>query len=495
MVKRIIKCGNCKSLLFALSVVFIIVVSNAGAIDISNGLTSVSPNSAKPGETVSITFTLSSSVFPTPPTNKTPNSVLLGTIIGTNIVRTSGSSYITSSFTIPSDQSCTSLNAIVVFQMTNELNYMLDDGFSINMGTTKDIIYVNANSTAETPDGTSWNTALKLLQDAFEVANCYSATQIWVAAGTYYPTTDNDRTAYFELISNLTIYGGFKGNETQLSERDYVNNVTILSGDIGVAGNQTDNTYHVLVGANSAILDGFTITGGYANGAPDVDTDETLRWHRLGGGMYNENVSPTIINCTFSNNYANSGGAMYNHNYASPTISNCTFNNNSAQNGGALLARVGSDAIISDSSFSNNHADWRGGAIYIGYGANPSLSNTRFYTNTTDGNGGAVYVDDRSSQLGNTKPNITRCTFENNSATYRGGAISGYNNATYICIEDSIFTTNSAGSGGGAIACESDPIITLIGENTFTSNSGGTGDADKDNNNEDCAIVTATTCP
>ncbi len=39
------------------------------------------------------------------------------------------------------------------------------------------------------------------------------------------------------------------------------------------------------------VLDGFTITGGNANGSnPD----------NRGGGMYNDNSSPTVTNCTFS---------------------------------------------------------------------------------------------------------------------------------------------------------------------------------------------------
>ena len=71
---------------------------------------------------------------------------------------------------------------------------------------------------------------------------------------------------------------------------------------------------------STAILDGFTISGGNAN------TDPYLS----GGGMYNFSSSPTLTNVTFSaNTTANSGGGMYNDN-SSPSLTNVTFSGNSA---------------------------------------------------------------------------------------------------------------------------------------------------------------------
>ena len=45
--------------------------------------------------------------------------------------------------------------------------------------------------------------------------------------------------------------------------------------------------------------------------------------------MYNWNSSPTVTNCTFTNN---PNGAMYNSE-SSPTITNCTFTGNTADAG------------------------------------------------------------------------------------------------------------------------------------------------------------------
>ena len=46
--------------------------------------------------------------------------------------------------------------------------------------------------------------------------------------------------------------------------------------------------------------------------------------------------SPTLTNCTFSGNSADSGGGMYNYDGSSPTLTNCTFSGNSADSGGGM---------------------------------------------------------------------------------------------------------------------------------------------------------------
>jgi hypothetical protein len=114
-------------------------------------------------------------------------------------------------------------------------------------------------------------------------------------------------------------------------------NTTILSGDIGLIGDKSDNSYHVIyadgstyVINNSTVLDGFTIIGGNANGTAPHDS---------GGGFYcngsgeSKECSPTLNNIIFSANSASErGGAMYNnggdnHSDGSsiPVLTNITF--------------------------------------------------------------------------------------------------------------------------------------------------------------------------
>ena len=177
---------------------------------------------------------------------------------------------------------------------------------------------------------------------------------IWVAQGVYYPGSPINRTATFQLVKGVALYGGFAGAETTREQRDWSARQTMLSGDIDhndvtAGGVVTDtarisgsNAYHVVSSAGvttTAVLDGFTITGGNANGSDFL--------HRQGGGMYNDGSSPTLSNVTFSGNRASyNGGGMSNYNYSNPTLSNVTFSGNSASyNGGGMFNNVSSPTL------------------------------------------------------------------------------------------------------------------------------------------------------
>ncbi|RMH10848.1 MAG: hypothetical protein D6698_17240, partial [Gammaproteobacteria bacterium] len=69
------------------------------------------------------------------------------------------------------------------------------------------VLYVNAAATGVN-NGTSWTDAYTDLQDALN-STCTGITEIWVAAGTYKPTSGTDRSVSFVMKNNLAIYGGF----------------------------------------------------------------------------------------------------------------------------------------------------------------------------------------------------------------------------------------------------------------------------------------------
>src|SRR3546814_14809787 len=102
------------------------------------------------------------------------------------------------------------------------------------------------------------------------------------------------------MVPDVQIYGGFVGNETELDARDWVANPTILSGDLDESGDLSDgDAYHVLASSGNvgtALLDGFTATGGNANGIGDdsnMDEEQDI-YLSSGGGRINFNTSPTI---------------------------------------------------------------------------------------------------------------------------------------------------------------------------------------------------------
>lgn len=291
-------------------------------------------------------------------------------------------------------------------------------------------------------DGSSWDHASADLQAMINASA--PGDQVWVAAGTYNPLKDasgntnpsDARTKTFVMKAGVGIYGGFDGGETSLSHRDWVANQTILSGDIGTLNDDEDNCYHVILNnnnglTNSAVLDGFTVTQGKANG----DTNE------YGAGMYNHTSSPTITNCYFVLNSAmNDGGGMYNRE-SSPTLTNCYFVQNSASQGGGMYNNYQCDLILTNCSFLQNSA-FTGAGMYNFDFSTLSFFNCSFSQNIAKWNGGGVYNN------ANTSANFTNCSFYKNSATLGGGGM--YNNGnSSVTLTNCSFSQNSATLGGG----------------------------------------------
>jgi hypothetical protein len=244
-------------------------------------------------------------------------------------------------------------------------------------------LFVNA-AAAPGGDGSSWATALRSLQDALTTNYCSAIWEIWVARGTYTPTTNTNRDSAFVMRNNLAIYGGFAGTETQLSQRNWRLNETILSGDIGVVGNTNDNSFSVVRGNGlnaSAVIDGFTIIGGNANATGTIDgVIHTMN----GGGIYLLNASPTISNCTLTNNTARvNGGAIHNIT-GSPAIRNCIFSDNQAQWGGAIYNEINASPAITNCVFYGNRGLSQGGALFNNSTSNPSIINTTFTGNSAN---------------------------------------------------------------------------------------------------------------
>jgi len=257
--------------------------------------------------------------------------------------------------------------------------------------------------------------------------------EIWVAAGTYEPTQTNERTISFSLKTGVSIYGGFPAEGGEWKSRNWINNFTILSGDIGVEDDISDNSHHVVENVNvnsTAVLDGFTITGGNADGV----------WpNTLGGGMYNDLSDPTLNNIVIENNHANSGGGMFNGE-SSPIISKVAFLNNTAvQNGGGIYNSYNSVPKLDNCEFINNSADEEsGGGMYNWY-SNPELRNITFYSNNANLGGGI------SNFYSN--PIIKNVTISGNNATYGGGIANDY--FASPILENITITGNSASAGAG----------------------------------------------
>ncbi len=263
------------------------------------------------------------------------------------------------------------------------------------------IIFVDVNAVGLN-DGTSWPDARVSLQDA--LATAASGDSVWVARGTYKP--GSTRAATFQLRDGVMILGGFAGTEDPTTfnpaARDFVANVTTLDGNIGSPA-ATDNVFHVVTASgvgSTAVLDGFTIAGGFADGLTQSRQD-------LGGGMLSVDASPTIRNCTLRDNQSGTRGGAVHIDGGSPMFLNCRF--------------VANRTTVTQAV--NN----LGGAIYAnapqGRSAQARFVNCLFVGNRAGvgngGFGGAIYDDTQSLST------FVNCTLLHNKADTHGGAIFG----------------------------------------------------------------------
>jgi PKD domain len=431
------------------------------------------------------------------------------------------------------------LTAIPVFMLIILMNVSLVNA---------DVIYVDGQKATD-GDGLSWATAKNNLWTVLE--NLYASygtapgrTSVKVKQGTYYPSTSNadPRKASFRIQINLDVIGGYSGVGETRNPRVYK---TILSGDIGVKSNISDNSYHVVeagrdVGPGFPSIDGFTISGGNANGTGNdksgggvicwgdvnIDSCEIMnnRADDLGGGIFlvgsfNGFVGDGSIR--FSNihdNFAANGGGGYaeaknGRNYGL-TLNWDTLTNNSTNGYGGAVALFGSQYSSSTADhlrnmtdltgclFASNNAKENGAAIYAIAGG-LSINGSKFTNNGTNStypvkNGGAVYFEGAGLT-------VTGSTFTGNKAsTGNGGAIYAISGNSYfwdlnrqyfeplIQVKKSTFESNSANLNGGAMYCIADSLVpnqdnthheykTIVDSCTFKINStiaaGGLGGA------------------
>ena len=250
----------------------------------------------------------------------------------------------------------------------------------------------NGSSWANAFPGTSLQNAINTLSDA-------GGGQVWVAAGTYYPTQDtlknsnptDERAKTFALRNKVAVYGGFAGTESSINARSKSDknadgkisaweftNETVLNGNINHDADSSNNVFHVVFqkerNVDGILLDGCTVQEGNAvvlfldaNKFPTAD-----EWAEtsFGGGLYV--LKTTIKNCIVKKNTAFSYGAgIY---LANSVADSCYITNNafillSTNKGTGFGAGVAINEIgtLSNSVISNNTGP-KGSGVFCNVG-------------------------------------------------------------------------------------------------------------------------------
>src|SRR5690606_29174795 len=271
------------------------------------------------------------------------------------------------------------------------------------------------------------------------------------------------------LQSNVKLYGGFNGTETSITDRDFRNNTTILSGDL--QGNddsvlefanatRNDNSYNIItVIGNNTTIDGFTISDAHANGATQKSGGAIFKSFTVGNleiynciiknnvaveaaagvfARYEANGTLKVHHTVFKNNLAAYGSAFYSYTGVNFTANiellNSLFHGNIAKDGGAGLGYAGS-------------AGWFR-AVESG-----STVNCKLINNTYSGN----------QDLG-TAPGLNNFSRSTIGMAYTSGAFVGE-------VSNCIFWGNT--TAGGATAKSISGMITNLGQNILVNNSIG----------------------
>lgn len=311
------------------------------------------------------------------------------------------------------------------------------------------VIYVAFDATG-LGDGTSWTNAFPDLQDAIDSAVGDGEDSLFVKAGTYYPPRTNFGSSAPNLIRARTFYnsvdvrlfGGFAGTETALDQRNWRLNETILSGDLGVPGDDTDNAFHCLKfeGGSVSEVNGFIIRHGRATGRGTS---------RSGAGVYIREMDMVILrNLIIEDNLAiDEGGGVYVA--SSPAagviemedivIRNCT----AGDGAGFYTIGVNGSLYANRVRIYNNQATFNGGGMFIRDITELDLHNLLIDHNSSGSNGAAMWLRAISGNL----TNIT--VYGNSSTAGIGGGLFGDLNV-FVSLYNSIFWENSDINGSGA---------------------------------------------
>jgi len=334
------------------------------------------------------------------------------------------------------------------------------------------IVYVDRDATGAN-DGSSWADAYNYLQDALMFAG--AGDEIRVAEGVYKPDDfvlsdrpNLEREETFRLINNVTIKGGYAGfGQADPDARDVNEYETILSGDregndavvVDAAdlldeASREDNSYHVVTGHETdetAVLDGFTITGGNANWGYWVAY--------YGGGITADSAGFTLADCKVEGNVAAQGGGLH-IGSGRASLSGCIFSGNAAIHAGGML-NGGPETTVEDCAFIDNYADTGGGATIC---TDAAFTRCSFVRNRAGVSTGGAVNNDCSA------PTFDHCTFIENTAPYAGGAI--YNYEGHLVITHCSFVGNSSERGGGIYQGDTHSVLTGC---EFEDNEGATG--------------------
>ncbi len=221
------------------------------------------------------------------------------------------------------------------------------------------------------------------------------------------------------MMNGVELYGGFAGGETLRSHRSVREHASILGGEIGAPG-YADNSYHVVTSSDAAataVLDGFTIRDGNADGGSYPYGGGLLIWGHL-----------TVRNCHITANRTSNHGA------------------------GAAVQRMTPttpEPLFVNSVIEGNTATYLGAAVWLAEAGARLVHCTVIGNTSSNPYYGAIH---RTGTVGT--PRIVNSIVRGNTAGYDIGA----DGNTSIAVEYSDVGTTTGPVAMGAGNINADPL-------------------------------------
>ena len=310
-------------------------------------------------------------------------------------------------------------------------------------------------------DGLTWATAYASPQKAIDALNDGTGQrgEVWVAAGTYAPsahiTEDTNSPVAFLMHSGINVFGGFRGTETSISQRD---------GYYEGSGDENPNRdpqytwkfrdeYRTIFQGESYTAPTWNPTKGewvFSSGSYHVVWFAPIAANGVGTA---DNKVGMFDKETVLDGVTIEGGR---HTVESGSVSEGYLPNDGA---GVLM---GENSILRDCVVRYCSAAGRGAAVYNGGGR---VEQCLIYNNVnTSGDGGGVYIDGFGI--------VSRCVITNNKARNGGGVYMKKGKvADHAILALSVVANNENTANGAVYADQSGNLIHNTIVNNYTSTS------------------------
>lgn len=244
------------------------------------------------------------------------------------------------------------------------------------------------------------------------------------------------------------------GGAVLLTSSDFVymrESIFVRNNATGVGGAISQSLCGMTVAAQAVTISNSTFISNLASLSGGAIMSQNSKTTVVTGSTFMYNKASRSVGST-SKLDSNGGAVCFDGSSGlTGTISNSTFQSNRARTDGGAVAISGgfTDAIIANNTFYGNNAGLAGGAVAVlSKATRVTLKHNHFHYNTAINNGGALDVEDSSyvylqncDFIGNDATGIdngqggalsiswvlvmpvVRCSFQNNSAAYQGGAV------------------------------------------------------------------------